>query len=419
MGPDTPLNLYSSFLDPVNPAYPQFEYTSLWDPHIQQRNPHTTHDDLCIDKCTGIYTNPAQTLMNFELDDPWTMPRLRAASGSVSLPNGHIMANSTGGILGNSPTQPPQSTQATVTNPLTRRPPNNRQYQLMINPTFQSGQVPIRANLGASNSVGGVNANTNFSVQPSISSTPFGTGDLGGFSKGRNEDGSVYSSLCLESQCCYSSRDCLEDHCDGDDCQGDDCYDEDCHENDCHEQTCQEDNCQPGNCPYVCTNCFPQSPFGGNTPTETLAPAAQGSISLDFSGQDPCPLPHDQPSNHTRIEHNVAHTLQVLSAQGTLDARDQTTHTTGWKPSGVGGETTYACLWICNPDAPPAERRVCGEKFGDAEQLDKHVCRAHTSKLNSRTKYMCLWDGCIRKEDQYFTSRAKLDRHIPTHTGCK
>ncbi|KAI0397873.1 hypothetical protein F5Y17DRAFT_294927 [Xylariaceae sp. FL0594] len=374
----------------------------------------------CINKGTGMYIGPPQTLPNYETGEPWAAPRLHATPGSASFTGGHAMDNRVEGIVGHGAMQHLHPASLGVANPSTGRLPNRQHH--WVNLTFQEvDHVPVRANFGTPNFPGGLNTNTDLAVQlANISAAPFSMGGLGYSPRVPNGDGSVYGTPCPVSQCCYASGDCLEDHCDVDDCQADNCYDKECYENDCHESIFQGEDCQADNCPYVCTNCYPPKPqFESRARTEAMAPVTQEGLYLDFSAQDPCPLPHDQPSNHTRMEHHVAQTLQVLSAQGVLEDLDQTTNNPDWEPPAVEDKISPICLWICNPDASPPERRVCGQLFSDAAQLNEHVCHAHTAKLNSRTKYMCLWEGCIRKEDQYFTSRAKLDRHMPTHTAYK
>ncbi|KAI1810776.1 hypothetical protein GGS20DRAFT_154116 [Poronia punctata] len=388
--------LFDFNYQPISPVGDWFHQTP-------QRNPHTVHDDSCLDKCN--YGNLFEVPLNFAPRRPWPMSRARGL-GSL---NPFMPDDSIYNSMGNTP-----NSSFLQTLYMTQTTPGMKSDQSMMSPDVQAGPGPGHPSPDALDFTT-LMSDSPFSPHPTLSPATFSTGDLGQFPRGQKHDESVFSSFCAESHCCYPGEDCFEDHCDGDDCQVE------CQVGDCHEDDCHEDNCTEVNCNFICTNtdCLPRSPFGDDVPAETPPAGLQGNVSLDVAGQDPCPLPHDQPSNHTRIEHNVAQTLQVLSAQGTLDARTGVSQPALSRPLSPDRHVTCACLWVTNPGAPQAERRICGEQFSNEEELDKHVCGAHTTMLNSRTRYTCLWDGCARKEDQYFTSRAKLDRHIPTHTGYK
>lgn len=75
----------------------------------------------------------------------------------------------------------------------------------------------------------------------------------------------------------------------------------------------------------------------------------------------------------------------------------------------------FVCRWKCehghNEDG-------CGKTFPNAAALHEHCKDAHTKcALKEDSQYWCKWDGCHRQEG--FTQRAKLERHLQTHSGYK
>lgn len=74
---------------------------------------------------------------------------------------------------------------------------------------------------------------------------------------------------------------------------------------------------------------------------------------------------------------------------------------------------SFTCLWKCEHD-----EEGCGKTFATAAALHEHCKDSHTKcALKEDSQYWCKWDGCHRQEG--FTQRAKLERHLQTHSGCK
>ena len=73
----------------------------------------------------------------------------------------------------------------------------------------------------------------------------------------------------------------------------------------------------------------------------------------------------------------------------------------------------FICRWSCEH-----EKNGCGKVFPTAAALHEHCKASHTKcALKEDNQYWCKWDGCHRLEG--FTQRAKLERHLQTHSGCK
>ncbi len=243
-----------------------------------------------------------------------------------------------------------------------------------------------------------------------------------------------------------------------DDCVSVDCSQVSCSSN-CCSQVCQDNSCTEGT-PCNDVSCFDsnlEQPFD--------------NIFADFQdwhhpiNQEVTNDSHNPPCNHTNTEHDVAVTLRDLkepsssnmphqegafqfecpflntSEQSPGDAdhtfsfgHDQSNLTYGstvgpsprtpkncTKTTNVPPEPTqHVCNWvICScDDSASGVHKVCGRVFSDSTSLNGHLCADHISLLSSKTKYVCLWKGCSRRDDQGFASRNKLKRHITTHTAC-
>ncbi|ORY66366.1 uncharacterized protein BCR38DRAFT_340414 [Pseudomassariella vexata] len=78
----------------------------------------------------------------------------------------------------------------------------------------------------------------------------------------------------------------------------------------------------------------------------------------------------------------------------------------------------HTCRWIVSDEGAKHEH-LCSRSFSTPIDLDKHLREDHLAHMSSKTKYKCLWKGCVRKDHQEFASRNKLRRHLSTHTSYK
>lgn len=75
----------------------------------------------------------------------------------------------------------------------------------------------------------------------------------------------------------------------------------------------------------------------------------------------------------------------------------------------------FICRWKCEHEH---DEDGCGKSFPTAAALHEHCKDSHTKcALKEDNQYWCKWDGCHRMEG--FTQRAKLERHLQTHSGFK
>lgn len=80
----------------------------------------------------------------------------------------------------------------------------------------------------------------------------------------------------------------------------------------------------------------------------------------------------------------------------------------------IGLDDAFRCYWQDHKTG-----QACLQNFADSDELDAHCKSAHTKDLpKSAVGFQCLWQGCKRENDS-FSTRAKLSRHLQTHTGCK
>lgn len=83
------------------------------------------------------------------------------------------------------------------------------------------------------------------------------------------------------------------------------------------------------------------------------------------------------------------------------------------EPQSLAREDQFLCRWLTgNGDC------ICGKRFDDDEQLQKHCKLDHLKQLKkARGGFRCGWANCAR--DTCFTQRSKVERHMQVHTGCK
>ena len=76
-------------------------------------------------------------------------------------------------------------------------------------------------------------------------------------------------------------------------------------------------------------------------------------------------------------------------------------------------EDQFLCRWACGDGGS-----ICGKRFNDDEQLQKHCKLDHLKQLKKvRGGFRCGWANCTR--DTCFTQRSKVERHMQVHTGCE
>lgn len=80
----------------------------------------------------------------------------------------------------------------------------------------------------------------------------------------------------------------------------------------------------------------------------------------------------------------------------------------------LGLENAYQCFW-----KDPKTGETCLENFKDSDELHDHCKNEHT-KISAKAEdgFRCMWHSC-RREDECFATKAKLNRHLQTHTGCE
>ncbi|KAG6237930.1 hypothetical protein E4U25_002176 [Claviceps purpurea] len=80
----------------------------------------------------------------------------------------------------------------------------------------------------------------------------------------------------------------------------------------------------------------------------------------------------------------------------------------------VAQDDPYTCRWIIGPGSS----FVCGMRFDNDEQLQKHCKNDHLKQLKKLNGgFTCGWAGCAR--DTCFSQRSKVERHMQVHTGYK
>ncbi|KAI1082856.1 hypothetical protein F5B20DRAFT_486968 [Whalleya microplaca] len=349
---------------------------------------HTSHDDTCIDKCVGAY-------------DPQGLPR-----GAYAPPV---------------PSRPRLNTSSVSYYPVPDNnlfPPMNQQFSQMVPDFFDDSSLKYGQNHHTKSSHSLSNNNMRMGNH-------FNAADLGVNSKRAAPDDCV-SVNCSKFSCsteCCSTQVCQEEACSGDGTPCDDLH-------------CFEHLDQPLDQMWDLQQTW-------NTP---MHPEVNSAL-------------HNQ-CNHTNTEHDVAITLRDLSAPGACNVQQQPSFpqfecpifNAADYPAGPGralsaplehrnlacasenhlipvhmreplkesnGEAKHTCQWIISGAESESQETVCGRAFNDSCSLQKHLCDDHISLLSSKTKYLCLWKGCSRRDDQVFASRNKLRRHIATHTSYK
>lgn len=364
---------------------------------------HTSHDDSCVDACPGIYNAQGLPRSSYPAA-AFTRPRYATSSFSY----------------------PYQS----LDSPLF--PPSSHNYDTTFPFLVPDAELKIPVHLG------------------------------GKFFHHTPSSGPHFSTPISPAGVCTLQQCTLPNNCDS---------------KDCSRVSCSDDCCTDARCSTVCEDecCEAQ----GLACSDAGCLAADHSVtSFDYMSWDinndwsnfgqhsnhgfPS---HDMPCNHTNTEHDVALTLRDLKAPGAAGHQQQqpplpppppqqqqqqhqfmasfdcsifdheepalpssietpalTVDTNITTPSParlsvsvvVPKEKTseqHLCRWLING-------KICGQVFNNNEDLHQHLGKDHVGQMSSKTKYLCLWEGCQRKNDQNFASRNKLRRHISTHTAC-
>ena len=80
----------------------------------------------------------------------------------------------------------------------------------------------------------------------------------------------------------------------------------------------------------------------------------------------------------------------------------------------LGPQNAYQCFW-----KDQVTGTFCLQNFENSDDLDAHCRSCHTKVLEKEEGgFRCLWQACKRQND-CFQTKAKLNRHLQTHTGCK
>ncbi|KAI1382175.1 hypothetical protein F4677DRAFT_17426 [Hypoxylon crocopeplum] len=411
LAPYTPSPSVDRFGNSVAPGNHTFDNTFPFNPSFDTIEPsslelyRTSHDDSCLDKCLDTYS--PQGLHRNTVAQPFP-PRSRPSTSSFPTPY-HMPENN--------------AFHTSTHQPLTHMYPDP-----FPDLGFKYGShQDTRANHHCSNN------------EPQIGNY-FNAADLGFLSQ-RPVPDDCASVNCSKYSC---SSDC------------------------CSTQVCQEEACSGEGTPCDDLHCLDSA----TQPFEQVWAMNQGWH--EPVQQNANPELHDQPCNHTNTEHDVAITLRDLSAPGAATVQQQQqqqqqqqyqqqqhgfpqfdchllspadqpvdsaralsvpdysqsslscTPDLDSVPPPLDGylleppaEGKHVCKWILSAGGPGAQVKVCGTVCDDACSFQDHVCNEHISLLSSKTKYLCSWKGCSRRDDQVFASRNKLRRHIATHTEYK
>ncbi|KAI1845605.1 hypothetical protein JX266_008216 [Neoarthrinium moseri] len=361
---------HSDFFDAVEPSTLQVA--------------HTSHDDSCVDACPGVYN--AQGLPRGSYPAA-TFARPRLATSSCSYP-----------YALESPVFPSSSSQT---------------YDAAYSFLASDLDVKYPLNLGGRYIHHTLNNNQQFSTPP-INNAAF----------------------CNVPRCPVQ----------------DDCVSTSCSQPACSDQCCST-ACEDESCEQLGTACHDLECLSGDMSEAAFDYSTYFHHDWNFGSHAGHALvPHDQPCNHTSTEHDAAFTLQDLKAvpgsatqhqqhafinafncpiyNAEADAVPSTMETPALtadtnvpspmstRPSiAVAGSQEVSDLHTCRWQVKG--QGICGQTFNSNEELHDHLGKDHVGQMSSKTKYLCLWEGCSRKDDQIFASRNKLRRHISTHTSFK
>ncbi|XP_044724766.1 zinc-finger double domain-containing protein [Hirsutella rhossiliensis] len=139
----------------------------------------------------------------------------------------------------------------------------------------------------------------------------------------------------------------------------------------------------------------PQAQVGSNASYHCKPRAGYNATSRAPFGQHFSPSP--SPLTNLSVGHSLSTTPSSLTTPSPLES----------------DEDQFLCRWLTgNGDG------ICGKRFDDDEQLQKHCKFDHLKQLKkARGGFRCGWANCTR--DTCFTQRSKVERHMQVHTGYK
>ncbi|KAK2592844.1 zinc-finger protein [Conoideocrella luteorostrata] len=83
-------------------------------------------------------------------------------------------------------------------------------------------------------------------------------------------------------------------------------------------------------------------------------------------------------------------------------------------PQVMAQEDQFLCRWMVGN----GNNSICGQRFDNDEQLQKHCKHDHLKQLTKiNGGFRCGWANCAR--NTCFTQRSKVERHMQVHTGYK
>lgn len=350
------------------PYYDPSPYTNRYiEPKVLMQLPHPSHDDLCLQGCSGGY-NTHGFPRNAALQFGGSYGRPRFSTSSIPYPySAQMDANAF---------MPPL------------QPIDNMYNIAFLQQAFAHNQQP-------GNSFNSIN--------------------FGGFQTNVVPDDCASvncSQISCSSQCCSTEP----------------CNDESCREagSPCDDLRCFESNDHSGYPMWEAqdwTTSFLHNQPCKHTNEEHNVAITLRDLGAPGSSNQPQPLDLCQlgcsvigrPRDAPQEEHEILSPGSIISYQSPGSHESKNSNIT---VQFFEKETQHTCCWIVNGEDGETGQ-VCGQVFGNNSDLQQHLCDHHIAQMSSKTKYKCLWDGCSRKAEANFASRNKLRRHISTHTAYK
>lgn len=147
-------------------------------------------------------------------------------------------------------------------------------------------------------------------------------------------------------------------------------------------------------------------------PAQWSSPVASRLATSRKRGADCC-KPHKRQRVSSEFGRGFSQTPESLSSDNPAKAR---TSAPAGEISVPDTPTESICRWIVNPEAPVESRQECLYIAASPEDLHNHLIKAHTSQLNSHTRFHCRWSDCTRFLTADYGQKSKLKRHLLTHS---
>jgi hypothetical protein len=149
----------------------------------------------------------------------------------------------------------------------------------------------------------------------------------------------------------------------------------------------------------------PRFSYGPDQNSKQFSPSMSPLTNLSMGpslSATPASLPTPSP---LESEHSLADSTSVSH---TLDP------VTDVKPQVMAQEDQFLCRWLVGG----SDSSICGLRFDNDEQLQKHCKHEHLKLLKKIDGgFVCGWANCTR--NTCFTQRSKVERHMQVHTGCE